>query len=473
MIGEFKPYPEYKDSGVGWMREVPEDWKVRKLRSVLRSTATRNRPELPLLSVVREKGVIVRDVSSQESNHNFIPDDLSNYKVVHKGQFAMNKMKAWQGSYGVSRYEGIVSPAYYVFDLKNMSGEFFNVAIRSKAYVPCFTQASDGVRIGQWDLSQNRMREIPFLIPPTNEQYSIVRFLNYIDRRIQKYIRAKKKLIKLLEEQKQAIINQVVTKGLNPDVKMKPSGIEWLGEIPEHWECSRLKYLTKESIAGPYGSSLTMDVYTPDGYKVYGQQQVIPDDLTVGNYYISLQRYQSMERYSIREGDLLISVVGTAGCATVVPVEFEPGIINPRLVLYRLDRDLLLPRYAKLFIRSSLCQNQLTQNAGGATMMVLNMKILGNMCLTLPSLEEQSNILSHCSNYIQLLNRTSRTLNSQISSIQEYRTRLISDVVTGKIDVREISAQLPEEDEDAEVPELDDALNEVIEDVENSLKDDG
>ncbi|MGH8658077.1 MAG: restriction endonuclease subunit S, partial [Gammaproteobacteria bacterium] len=166
MIADLKPYPAYKDSGVPWLGEVPEHWGVRKLRSVLAQVTERNRPDLPLLSVVREEGVIQRDTSSKDENHNFIPDDLSNYKVVRTGQFVMNKMKAWQGSYGVSHHDGIVSPAYFVFDLSGVGGEFFHSAIRSRAYVPFFTQASDGVRIGQWDLAQFRMNEIPFIVPP-------------------------------------------------------------------------------------------------------------------------------------------------------------------------------------------------------------------------------------------------------------------------------------------------------------------
>src|SRR5215469_2216584 len=130
------PYRSYKDSGVPWLRAVPEHWEIKKLRQVLRSKAVRNRPDLPLLSVVRERGVILRDLSDQDENRNFIPGDLSNYKVVRAGQFAMNKMKAWQGSYGVSRYDGIVSPAYFVFDVGGVGRSYFHRAIRSKAYVP-------------------------------------------------------------------------------------------------------------------------------------------------------------------------------------------------------------------------------------------------------------------------------------------------------------------------------------------------
>jgi type I restriction enzyme S subunit len=220
---KLKPYPVYKDSGVPWLGAVPGHWEVRKLRNVLRGVTEHNRPDLPLLSVVREKGVILRDVINKDKNRNFIPDDLTNYKVVREGQFAMNKMKAWQGSYGVSQCNGIASPAYFIFDVQGVEGSYFHTAIRSKAYVAFFTQASDGVRIGQWDLSHARMKEISFFIPPFPEQVAIVRFLDYVDQRIRYYICAKQQLIKLLEEQKQAIIHKAVTCGLNPNVQ--PSSV--------------------------------------------------------------------------------------------------------------------------------------------------------------------------------------------------------------------------------------------------------
>ena len=241
------PYPAYKPSGVSWLGDVPEHWQVRKLRNILAETAERDRPDWPLLSVVRERGVILRDVTNKDENHNYVPDDLTNYKVVHKGQFAMNKMKAWQGSYGVSMYDGIVSPACYVFDIGEVTGDYFHLAIRSKAYVPFFGQASDGVRIGQWDLSKTRMQEIPFPLPPLAEQRAIVRYLDYVDRRIRRYVAAKRKLIALLEEEKQAIVNQAVIRGLDPNVRLKPSGVEWLGDVPEHWEVRRAKLLYREA----------------------------------------------------------------------------------------------------------------------------------------------------------------------------------------------------------------------------------
>ena len=245
-MNEPKPYSAYKEPSIPWIGNVPADWEIRKLRHILASTTERNHPDLPLLSVVREKGVIIRDLENSDDNHNVVPEDLTNYKVVRVGQFAMNKMKAWQGSYGVSNYEGIVSPAYFIFDIAGVNPDFFNKAIRSKAYVSFFAQASDGVRIAQWDLSPDQMKEIQFLMPPPAEQAAIVRFLDHADEQIQRYIAAKQRLIALLEEQRQAAIHQAVTRGLDPEVKLKDSGVDWLGDIPDHWNVKRAKFLFKE-----------------------------------------------------------------------------------------------------------------------------------------------------------------------------------------------------------------------------------
>lgn len=205
------PSAPTKDSGVYWLGEIPAHWTVMKLRQILHSVSVKNRPDLPLLSVVREQGVIIRDVEDKEANHNYIPDDLSNYKMVCEGQFAMNKMKAWQGSYGISPYTGIVSPAYFIFDTAFENLEYFHYAIRSKVYVNFFAQASDGIRVGQWDLQMDKMKEIPFFVPPADEQKAIV---DYIKKAIPQYEEAIAKLseqIERLHECKTRLISDVVT----------------------------------------------------------------------------------------------------------------------------------------------------------------------------------------------------------------------------------------------------------------------
>jgi len=200
-----------KDSGVKWLGDIPAHWNTIKLRQILHPVSIKNHPELPLLSVVRERGVIIRDVDDKESNHNYVPDDLSGYKMVKKGQFAMNKMKAWQGSYGVSDYTGIVSPAYFIFDIDFDNLKYFHYAIRSKVYVNFFAQASDGIRVGQWDLQMDKMKEIPFIVPPADEQIQIV---EYIESGLPKYddaICVLREEIRGLEELKTKLISDVVT----------------------------------------------------------------------------------------------------------------------------------------------------------------------------------------------------------------------------------------------------------------------
>lgn len=205
------PNAPMKFSGVKWLGNIPAHWETIKLRQLLHPVSVKNHPWLPLLSVVREQGVIVRDVTDKDANHNYIPDDLSGYKVVKKGQFAMNKMKAWQGSYGISPYTGIVSPAYFIFDVSFDNLEYFHYAIRSKVYVNFFAQASDGIRVGQWDLQMDKMKEIPFIAPPADEQIAIV---TYIKKTLPKYTKAIEKLhaeIDVLEEYKSKLIADVVT----------------------------------------------------------------------------------------------------------------------------------------------------------------------------------------------------------------------------------------------------------------------
>lgn len=205
------PNVKLKPSGIEWLGDIPEHWEIKPLRQLLRIVSIKNRPDLPLLSVVREKGIILRSSMSKKENHNFIPDDLSGYKVVESGQFVMNKMKAWQGSYGVSAYSGIVSPAYYIFELNFRNKDYFHYAIRSKVYVNFFYQASDGVRVGQWDLDLDKMKEISFFIPPEKEQKEIIEFIPKEFQRIEDSINRLQKEIALINEYRTRLISDVVT----------------------------------------------------------------------------------------------------------------------------------------------------------------------------------------------------------------------------------------------------------------------
>ena len=431
-----KPYPAYKDSGVEWLGKVPAHWEVLKLRHVLRRHTERERPDLPLLSVVREQGVILRDTTSTDENHNYIPDDLSNYKVVRAGQFAMNKMKAWQGSYGVSCHDGIVSPAYFVFDVLGLEVDFFHAAIRSRAYVPAFTRASDGVRIGQWDLAEARMREVQFLVPPAAEQAAIVRFLDHADRRIRRYIRAKQQLIALLEEQKQAIIHQAVTRGLDPNVRLKPSGVEWLGDVPEHWErravwqlfeIGRGKVTSHEYIANHSGS-----------FPLYSSQTA--NDGVMGH----------IDTFMF-DGDFLTWTTDGAHAGTVFRRSGKFNCTNVCGTLFpktQFDLD---------FMRMAIASETKRQ-----VRLDINPKLMNNMMarirVSVPPYDEQVRITKCVQGIAKPSDSVIEQAQLQVGFLREYRTRLIADVVTGKFDVREAAARLPDEVEELEPLDEADAL---------------
>jgi type I restriction enzyme S subunit len=356
---KLKPYPAYRDSGVPWLGPVPEHWEVRNLRNVLKGVTERNRPDLPLLSVVRARGVILRNVTNRDENHNFIPDDLTNYKVVRKGQFVLNKMKAWQGSYGVSQQDGTVSPAYFTFDIDGADGAYLHSVIRSKAYVPFFMQASDGVRIDQWDLSQARMKEIPFLIPPLSEQAAIVRFLDYMDRRIRSYIRTKQKLIKLLEEQKQAIIHRAVTRSFDPNVRLKPSSVEWLCDVPEHWGLVQLRRLVSFVTSGSRGWA---NFYSETG-DIFLQSGNLGRSMSLNLSFIQhVQPPQGLEgeRTRVQRDDVLVCITG-ALTGNVAHVNMDlpaTAFVNQHVALVRPNQAIVYPRYLAFGLHSEIGRTQ-------------------------------------------------------------------------------------------------------------------
>ena len=439
MITALKSYPTYKPSGVERLGDVPEHWDVHKLRSILTGVTERNRPELPLLSIVREKGVILRDVANMDENHNFIPDDLTNYKVVHKGQFAMNKMKAWQGSYGVSRHAGIVSPAYFIFDISGVTRDYFHVAVRSKSYVPFFTQASDGVRIGQWDLSHARMREIPLLVPSNAEQAAIVRFLDHAGRRIRRYIRAKQKLITLLEEQKQALIHQAVTGQIDvrsgqPYPAYKPSGVEWLGKVPVHWEVRRngRLFVQRNETGFPELPILEVSLNTGIRIRDFGNSDRK-----------QIMAVRSEYKRAVK-GDIAYNMMRMwQGAVGVIPVD---GLVSPAYVVARPLKG-TESRYFSALFRTNVYMAEVDKYSHGIVKdrNRLYWEDFKQMPTPYPPPDEQGCIVRYLDKTTDDIDTVVARGRQEIDLLREYRTRLITDVVTGKLDVRSAAARLPDE----------------------------
>ncbi len=239
----------------------------------------------------------------------------------------------------------------------------------------------------------------------------------------------------MLKEQRQSIINRAVTKGLKPEVRMKNSGMNWIGEIPEHWYLKKVSYLSKGMISGPFGSSLKKEYYTKTGFKIYGQEQVISDDFSFGDYYISEDKFNELKRCEIFKDDVLISCVGTFGKISLVPEKFERGIINPRL-LKLTPNELIVPKYFLILLRSEISFSQLESLSRGGTMDIINLEILKQIEFPLPPIDEQHQITDYLDKKTSKIDKQVDLENRKIDLLKEYRQSLISEVVTGKIDVR-------------------------------------
>ena len=235
-----KTYPEYKDSGVQWLGEVPKHWEVHPNRALFYERNKKNNPEMELLSVTITKGVIrQKELISNTSKKDSSNEDKSKYKLVKQGDIAYNKMRMWQGAVGASKYEGIVSPAYIIVHPRVEMNEWFcHYLFRSPKYVKESHRYSYVICDDQLSLRIDDFKRIFTPKPQLEEQRQIVKFIDYKTAQIARFIKAKKRMIELLKEQKQVIINDAVTGKIDvatgkPYSKYKDSCVEWLGQAPE------------------------------------------------------------------------------------------------------------------------------------------------------------------------------------------------------------------------------------------------
>jgi type I restriction enzyme S subunit len=311
---------------------------------------------------------------------------------------------------------------------------FLEYALKSKesqAQIETKANSNTQLNIGMKDIPKLRI-----CLPSKAEQQTIAAFLDRETGKIDALIAEQRRLVELLAEKRQAVISHAVTKGLNPNARMKDTGIEWLGKVPEHWEVKRIKFVIDSVKAGPFGSALTKDVYVSTGYRVYGQEQVIPNDFTIGDYFITPEKYEELSQYSVSPGDILISCVGTFGKIAIIPSNIEPGIINPRLIRLRCS-DAIKAEYLVEVMRSNVTFEQFSSFTRGGTMDVINIGTLNEIFVALPPMEEQEELLGFLQCEIAKFDTLTAEANRAIELLQERRSALISAAVTGKIDVRQ------------------------------------
>ncbi|WP_455967522.1 restriction endonuclease subunit S [Bacteroides fluxus] len=428
-------YNSYKDSGIEWLGEIPSHWEIKHLRNFLSIYSQKGHADKQLLSVTRENGIIIRNAESNEDNHNFVPDDLSGYKYVSCGDFVINKMKSWQGSYGVSKYEGIVSPAYYVCSLEFPNKDFFNIAIRSKAYIPFFLKYSKGIRVDQWDLSTDALKEIPFIKPLKEEQNKIVLFLERQTAKIDKAIAQKQRMIDLLNERKRIIIQYAVTKGLNENVGMKDSNVDWIGEIPAHWDIKKLRSIGTTINGVSHNSS-----YFGSGFPFVSYSDVYKNS-SLPKHIKGLANSTSLEQtvFSVEEGDVFFTRTSETaeeiGFSSVCMDTIDKAVFAGFLIRFRPNKGILDKKYSKYFFRANMLRNYFVKEMNLVTRASLSQGLLKGLPIIIPPMQEQKGIALYLDKVTGKIDQAIEHHHQMLTLLQERKQIIISEVVTGKIKV--------------------------------------
>ena len=453
MIAELKPYPAMKDSGVEWLGEVPKHWDVLPNRTFFAEVKERGHPAEQMLSVTITKGVIPqRTLLADSSKKDSSNQDKSAYKLVLPSDIAYNKMRAWQGAVGVSDYQGIVSPAYVVErPREGANSRYLHYLLRTPAFAKEAERWSYGITSDMWSLRPEHFKMIYGCLPPLPEQSAIVRYLDHADWRIRRYIRAKQKLITLLEEQKQALIHQAVTGRIDvrtgrPYPAYKPSGVEWLEEVPEHWNLVPLKWASHRSQNGVTPPTSESRFYEDGEIPWYGPSSCgTKEEIGAPVRHLNPITFSEGAARLVRGPAILIVVIGTAGRMALMS---DDGSTNQQITAFEFSRDLVSPVFLLRQLRSA--ESWLRATASTATIPILDSGVVARLPCAMPPMEEQGVINRDLDSHVSRIDPVIVRYLTEISLLREYRTRLIADVVTGKLDVREAAARLPDEVEEPE-----------------------
>lgn len=421
---------EMKDSGIEWIGEIPKEWKIDKIKYHLKRNEPKNPGNAIVLSVYRDYGVIPKD--SRDDNHNVTSEDTSKYKYVKKGQLVINKMKAWQGSLAVSDYNGIVSPAYFIYDFtdEEYNHKYFHYLVRS-CYKEEFKRISGGIREGQWDLSPEAFANTLALLPPLVEQKYIADYLDTQCSEIDATAEDIQKEIFLLEDYKKSVITEAVTKGLNPDAEMKDSGIAWIGEIPKGWKIIRLKYITNSIGDGLHGTPNYDDlgtIFFINGNNL-GNRKI---SITEKTNRLTEKEYKKCGVLKLDKRTLLMSLNGTYG--TLSMYDNEPIMLS-KSVGYINVCNKETKEYLYYFLQSPLAQSQMKISLAGTTIANLSLATVRNLKICLPSICEQQQIADYLDSKCSEIDAIIADKKRQLDILADYKKSLIYEYVTGKKEV--------------------------------------
>ena len=420
MIADLKPYDEYKDSGVSWLGKVPAHWQIVRSKRLFTARQELARPDDVQLSATQAYGVIAQSLYEERTGYRVVKISmhLDKRRHVERDDFIIS-MRSFQGGLERAWTTGAIRSSYVVLKPEaQIDAAYFRYLFKSVPYIAALRATGDFIRDGQ-DLNYGNFCGVDLPLISLSEQTAIGRFLNWANGRMDRTIRAKKEVIALLKEQQQAVIHRAVTRGLDPGIALKPSGIPWLGDIPQHWEVRRLKHLARFQS----GDGITsLQIEETGSFPVYG-----------GN---GLRGYAT--RYT-HDGDY--ALIGRQG-ALCGNINFASGkfFASEHAVVPTLQPGVSVAWFGELLRVMNL--NQYSQSAAQPGLAVERIK---NLYAPVPPSDEQQRLVESFERSTAPITTGISRLEREIDLLREYRARLVADVVTGQLDVREAAARMPED----------------------------
>jgi len=421
-----------------WLGEFPAHWEVLRIKNLFQEMGSRSETgSEELLSVSHYTGVTLkRESLENEDDHISNAESLVGYKLVEKDDLVINIMLAWNGSLGISPFNGITSPAYCVYRIKGDNNpEYFGYLFTTNLFKAEFRRNSTGIIDSRLRLYSDKFFSLFSVVPPREEQDEIVQYIKAQEEKINLFIQKKQRFIELLKEQRHGIINELVTKGINKNVKLKSSKIDWLGEIPKHWEVKRLRYV------GLCQNGLNKgEEYFGSGFPFVSYSDVYKNEaLPLNVLGLALSSENDRLNYSVLEGDVFFTrtseTIEEIGFASTCMKTIDDATFSGFLIRFRSTEKVLFDSFSKYYFRSQLLRGFFVKEMNLITRASLSQDLLKNLPILIPPMEEQKQIVKQIKTETASIDTAIAKAEKEIELIKEYKEAMISEAVMGKLKI--------------------------------------
>lgn len=434
---DYKEYNNQIDSKIDWVGDVPQHWKKSKFKHEFSFSKSVNTSKNPTILSLTLQGIKIRDISTNEGQ---IASSYDNYTKVYKSDIVLNPMDLISGFVDCSPVEGVISPAYYTLKPnKDIDPEYYKYYLQKHYYERIFFPFAEGVSVDhRWTLKKEDFLNFSLIKPPIKEQKQIANYLSKQTAKIDATIEKNKELIELLEEKRIALINQVVAKGLNPNVSMKDSGIKWIGEIPKHWDVEKIKNISQ---VRPSNVDKKTKANEPQillcNYTDVYNNEFITMDL---DFMKATATHDQIRKLSLDVGDVIITKDSESADDIAVPAivteKLENVVCGYHLTVIRPNSTIINPKFLFRSFESDRINKQFELGSNGVTRFGLGSYPINNAYICKPPLNEQAEIVQYLDIETSRIAKATDKILKHTELLEEYKTSLIHHVVTGKIDVR-------------------------------------